>query len=219
MNAGDVRLMRVAIEASRRAKAKGNHPFGAVLADEQSNVLLEAENTVVTDRDCTAHAEASLIRQASRQYDRDFLANCTVCTSTEPCAMCAAAIFWSNVRRIVYGLSKPALNAMVPEDEEDVLTMRCAELFDTGRNLHALLDNYFDESERYWQIWGEDLTDSHRSLSTYLNGFLDAGFVIARVVEPSVAESDLKQYPELEDELRVPNLIIYVLDKPVRQAD
>ncbi len=86
---------------------------------------------------------------------------------------------------------------------------------EAGRKLHAVLDNYFDESERYWQIWGEDLTNFHRSLSTYLDGFLDAGFVITRLVEPTVARSDLKQYPELEDELRVPNFIIYVLDKPV----
>ena len=78
----------------------------------------------------------------------------------------------------------------------------------TGRKLHVIVDSYFDEGERLWEIWGEDLINFHRSLSTYLNGFLDAGFVIARVVEPSVALSDLKQYPELEDELRVPNFII-----------
>jgi SAM-dependent methyltransferase len=84
----------------------------------------------------------------------------------------------------------------------------------TGRKLHAILDSYFDESERFWEIWGEDLTNFHRSLSTYLNDFLDTGFVITRVVEPSVTLLDLKQYPELEDELRVPNFIIYVLDKP-----
>jgi SAM-dependent methyltransferase len=84
----------------------------------------------------------------------------------------------------------------------------------TGRKLHAILDNYFDEAERLWEVWGKDLTNFHRSLSTYLNGFLDAGFVITRVVEPTVAISDLKQYPELEDELRVPNFIVYVLDKP-----
>jgi SAM-dependent methyltransferase len=90
---------------------------------------------------------------------------------------------------------------------------------ETGRKLHAVLDNYFDEGERHWQMWGEDLTNFHRSLSTYLDGFLDAGFVITRVVEPTVAQSDLQQYPELEDELRVPNFIVYVLDKPLRRAD
>ena len=78
------------------------------------------------------------------------------------------------------------------------------------------LDDYFDESERHWEIWGKELTNFHRSLSTYLNGFLEAGFVLVRVIEPTVAISDLKQYPELEDELRVPNFIIYVLGKPSR---
>jgi 2-polyprenyl-3-methyl-5-hydroxy-6-metoxy-1,4-benzoquinol methylase len=87
---------------------------------------------------------------------------------------------------------------------------------EAGRKLHAILDSYFDESERHWEVWGKELTNFHRSLSTYLDGFLEAGFVLARVVEPTVALSDLKQYPELEDELRVPNFIIYVLDKPSR---
>jgi ubiquinone/menaquinone biosynthesis C-methylase UbiE len=85
---------------------------------------------------------------------------------------------------------------------------------ETGRKLHAVLDNYFDESERFWVMQGKDLTNFHRSLSTYLNGFLDAGFIITRVVEPSAALSDLRQYPELDDELRVPNFIIYVLTRP-----
>lgn len=85
---------------------------------------------------------------------------------------------------------------------------------ETGRKLHAILDNYFDESERHWDIRGKKLTNFHRSLSTYLNRFLDAGFVITQVVEPSATLSDLRQYPELEDELRVPNFIIYILDKP-----
>jgi SAM-dependent methyltransferase len=85
---------------------------------------------------------------------------------------------------------------------------------ETGKKLHAILDCYFDESERLWDAWGKDLTNFHRTLSTYLNGFLEAGFVITQIVEPSVTVSDLRQYPELEDELRVPNFIIYVLDKP-----
>ena len=85
---------------------------------------------------------------------------------------------------------------------------------EAGRKLHAVLDNYFDERERLWNMHGKDLTNFHRSLSTYLNGFMDAGFVVKRVIEPSIAPSDLGQYPELEDELRVPNFIVYVLEKP-----
>ena len=49
-----------------------------------------------------------------------------------------------------------------------------------------------------------------------LRGFLNAGFVIADIVEPTVTRENLALYPELEDELRVPNFIVYVLRKPVR---
>lgn len=83
-----------------------------------------------------------------------------------------------------------------------------------GKKLHAVLDSYFEEGERHWKMWEKDLTNYHRSISTYLNGFLEAGFTIAKVIEPTVEISDLEQYPELEDEPRVPTFIIYVMDKP-----
>jgi tRNA(Arg) A34 adenosine deaminase TadA len=108
----DVQWMQRAIAAARRARDKGNHPFGAVLVDGQGQMLMEAENTVVTDNDCTAHAETNLIRQAARTYDRDFLARCTLYSSTEPCAMCAGAIYCGNVRRVVFGLSKERFNEL-----------------------------------------------------------------------------------------------------------
>ena len=60
----DGRFLRLAMEAARRARERGNHPFGAVLVDSASRILLEAENSVLTDRDPTAHAELSLIRTA-----------------------------------------------------------------------------------------------------------------------------------------------------------
>jgi Aminoglycoside/hydroxyurea antibiotic resistance kinase len=56
--------------------------------------------------------------------------------------------------------------------------------------------------------------DFHRSLSTHTRGFLDAGFSIGRIVEPPVTEEHLTLCPELDDELRVPNFIIYILRKP-----
>lgn len=105
MNETDTRLLRLAIEVARRSVANGNQPFGSLLADADGNVLLEGENTVDTERDCTGHAETNLMRKASMTYDRDFLANCTLYTSAEPCAMCAGAIFWGNVKRVVYALA------------------------------------------------------------------------------------------------------------------
>ena len=82
-----------------------------------------------------------------------------------------------------------------------------------GQKLHIILDQYFDESQRNWTIMGQKLTNFHRSLSTYLNGFLAEGFAVERIVEPTVTREQLELYPELDDELRVPNFIIYVLRK------
>lgn len=83
-----------------------------------------------------------------------------------------------------------------------------------GRKQHVILDNYFDEGERHFKMKGIAVTNFHRSLSTCTRGFLDAGFRITGLIEPTVTEGQLALYPELADELRVPNFIIYVLQKP-----
>jgi len=83
-----------------------------------------------------------------------------------------------------------------------------------GKKQHVILDNYFDEGERHWEMLGVEFTNFHRSLCTYTRGFLDAGFVIEGIVEPTITAEHLTLYPELADELRVPNFIIYILRKP-----
>lgn len=133
MDDRDETFMRIAIGVARRARQNGNHPFGAILADADGRVLLEAENTVVTEKDGTGHAETNLMRQATQLYAPDFLADCTIYTSTEPCPMCAGAIFWANVRRVVYGLSEEGLYGLTGEDSEDVLYLPCREVFERGR--------------------------------------------------------------------------------------
>ena len=75
------------------------------------------------------------------------------------------------------------------------------------------LAHVFDEGERRWTMMGVEFTNFHRTLSTYVRGFLGAGFSLIDLIEPSVAEEQLALYPELDDELRVPNFIIYVLRK------
>jgi len=83
-----------------------------------------------------------------------------------------------------------------------------------GTKLHVILDRYFEETERRWKMHGIEFTNFHRSLSTYVRAFLDACFQIADIVEPTVTQAQLKVYPQLDDELRVPNFIVYVLGKP-----
>ena len=121
-------LLRRAIAISQQAREHGNHPFGALLADAQGQVLLEAENTVVTERDCTGHAETNLMRLASRQFAPDELATCTLYSSAEPCAMCASAIHWGKVGRLVYGAGAPSLYALIGSDA-DRLYLSCREVF------------------------------------------------------------------------------------------
>ena len=82
-----------------------------------------------------------------------------------------------------------------------------------GEKQHVILDRYFDEGERHWKMMGVDFTNFHRTLSTCTCGYLDAGFHIEGIVEPTVTQAQLARYPELDDELRVPNFIIYVLRK------
>ena len=128
MDETDLKHLRVAIELARKARARGNHPFGALIADANGDVLLEAENTVVTERDCTGHAETNVMRLASRMFTPDQLATCTLYTSTEPCAMCAGAIHWGGVGRVVYALSEEQLYAIVGSSPDHLL-LPCREVF------------------------------------------------------------------------------------------
>lgn len=130
----DLDMLRVAIEIARRAREHGNHPFGAILVDPQGRILLEAENTVVTERDLTGHAETNLVRLASHAFPPNVLAACTLYTSTEPCAMCAGAIYWSNIGRVVFGLSEAGLARLTGDDPENpTMHLPCREVLARGR--------------------------------------------------------------------------------------
>ncbi|WP_433219757.1 nucleoside deaminase [Dactylosporangium sp. CS-047395] len=104
-----------AVVLAWEARDRGDHPFGAVLVTADGTVL-EALNSVVTGADPTGHAETNLVRLAGR-LDRAVLAGSTLFTSTEPCAMCSGAIYWSGIGRVVFALSEQELARMVAEEE------------------------------------------------------------------------------------------------------
>jgi tRNA(Arg) A34 adenosine deaminase TadA len=139
----DMQYIRLAIEVAQRAKEKGNHPFGAVLVDKEGRLLLEGENTVNTERDCTGHAETNLARLASRHFDADFLAYCTLYTSTEPCSMCSSAIVWSNIRRVVFGLSSKLFHEKM--SIEVTLGLFSRELFATANRAIEVVGPLLEE--------------------------------------------------------------------------
>lgn len=117
-----------------RARAGGDHPFGALLADPDGTVVLEAGNTVVTSRDVTGHAETNLVSAATRRFSRQELSSLTLITSCEPCAMCSGAIYWSGIGAVVYGLSERGLLALTGDDPENpTLDLPCRTVLGAGQ--------------------------------------------------------------------------------------
>ncbi|MEA2096822.1 MAG: nucleoside deaminase [Candidatus Cloacimonadota bacterium] len=122
------------IELAKQAVKHGNTPFGALLVDHDGNILLEQENIEITEKDCTGHAETALMRKASKLYSKDFLWNCTIYTSVEPCAMCSGAIYWGNVGKVVYGISeKELLNLTGNNKQNPTLDLSCRKIFEHGQ--------------------------------------------------------------------------------------
>jgi tRNA(Arg) A34 adenosine deaminase TadA len=128
MTEADFIYVRDAIAVARSARRNGNHPFGAVLVDAAGQVRLRAENTVLTAPDATGHAETNLVRLASAQLTPALLAGCTLYASTEPCAMCAGAIHWAGISRLVYALPAETLYDLIGPGPDE-LQLPCRELF------------------------------------------------------------------------------------------
>lgn len=148
MNATDQRLLRAAIGLSARARDAGNQPYGALVADAQGRVLLEACNTQVNERDVTAHAELNLVRAASQRLDRDTLAGCTVYASGEPCPMCAGALYWSGVGRVVFALSIETMAALGGPDADE-LSLHAADVFASGMRPVEVIGPALEDEARH----------------------------------------------------------------------
>lgn len=84
------------------------------------------------------------------------------------------------------------------------------------RKLFYPLDNYMDEGPRQWNWWGRPFINMHRTLSSHIAAFLDAGFVLEGLREPTPSPAQLAENPAFDDEFRAPNFILYLLRKPTR---
>ena len=100
----DHRHLRDAIALSEAARKHGNMPFGAVLVAPDGTVLARSENTIITDRDMTAHAEINALRAASKHCTPQEVAAATMYASGEPCPMCSGAMMRMGLRRLVFGI-------------------------------------------------------------------------------------------------------------------
>jgi tRNA(Arg) A34 adenosine deaminase TadA len=127
-------FLRRSFAVAKRAQRNGNHPFGAILVGPSGDVLMETENGYMPDRDMTGHAERVLATLASKQFGPQILAGCTLYSSAEPCAMCAGAIYWTGIGRVVYGLSERRLKIITGNHAENpTLDLPCRTVFAAGQ--------------------------------------------------------------------------------------
>ena len=103
-------FMREALAEAEKAGALGEVPVGAVIVQD-GQVIARGHNRTETDRDPTAHAEMIAIRQAAETLGGWRLPRCTMYVTLEPCSMCAGAIVWSRIDRLVIGTMDPKAGA------------------------------------------------------------------------------------------------------------
>jgi len=154
----DLLHLRRAIALAVQARVAGQHPFGALVVDESGEVLVEAENHCrPPEGDPTQHAETVAVRRAARMAPPERLARATLYTSAEPCAMCAGAIYWSNIGRVVYALSESKLLEITGVNAENpTLSLPCREVFARGQRSIEVLGPLLEEEsakphEGFWR--------------------------------------------------------------------
>lgn len=156
----DLKLLVITAKKASASLKKGNHPFGALLADENGKILLEAENTVISEHKSCGHAETNLMLKAVKLFEGDFLAKCTIYTTVEPCVMCSGAIYWGNVGRVVYGIDESQLLILTGSNPENLtFDLPCREVFSKGqKDIHVagpttdqkLIDTIVTDHSGFW---------------------------------------------------------------------
>lgn len=136
LQAADEKFMRMALDEAQAAYDEGEIPIGAIVVC-QGKIIARAHNMTETLHDVTAHAEMLAITSAADNLGGKYLTGCTLYVTVEPCVMCAGAIGWAQLSRIVYGASdekrgyvRYAPKAMHPKSEvvRGVLESDCREL-------------------------------------------------------------------------------------------
>jgi len=133
---GDEYYMRKALQEAESARSKGEVPIGAVVVCA-GRIIARSHNLTELLNDVTAHAEMQAITAAANLLGGKYLNECTIYVTVEPCVMCAGALSWAQVGKLVYGASdekrgfkKYAPNALHPKTEvvEGILEKECSSL-------------------------------------------------------------------------------------------
>jgi len=132
----DIKFMKTALDEAGAAASQGEIPVGAVVVCK-GMVIARAHNLTETLTDVTAHAEMQAITAAASYLGGKYLDQCTLYVTLEPCVMCAGAIGWSQMQRLVYGASDPkrgyttyAPDALHPKTQvtSGIMANECAQI-------------------------------------------------------------------------------------------
>jgi tRNA(Arg) A34 adenosine deaminase TadA len=133
-------FLRRAIELANVATESGNAPFGSLLVHADGRILAEAHNTVLSDRDISAHPELKLARWAARELEPDVAAKVSLFTSCQPCGMCTGAIERSGIGHVVFALSNEQFLALRSSTGFPPVPQEGPSLFDEAR---VPIDRYY----------------------------------------------------------------------------
>jgi tRNA(Arg) A34 adenosine deaminase TadA len=125
-----IRHLQRANEVAHRATLLGRHPFGAILVAPDGETALAEQGNV----DHINHAESVLARTAATNFAPDYLWECTLVTTVEPCAMCAGTQYWAHIGRLVYGMTEHRLLQLTGNhDENPTMNLPCRQVFSAGQ--------------------------------------------------------------------------------------
>jgi tRNA(Arg) A34 adenosine deaminase TadA len=137
----DLAWLRQTFALAATTRAAGKHPFAALVVDGDSQLVVAAgNNSLPPDGDPTQHAEVVAAAGAARRLTPEQLSRATLYTSAEPCCMCAGAIYWCHIGRVVYGLSEHTLLGLTGNHAENpTLALDCRRVFASGQHPVAVL--------------------------------------------------------------------------------
>ena len=135
LSALDMAFLRQSIALSEESRRRGRHPFAALVVDGNGNVISSAgNNSMPPEGDPTQHAELVAVAAAAKARTPEELAASTLYTSAEPCCMCAGAVYWTGIGRVVYALSEHRLLELTgAHPENPTFSLPCREVFARGQ--------------------------------------------------------------------------------------
>jgi len=148
--------LRVANDVAKQSIKDGHHPFGAILVAPDNETILLAQQNVNT----VNHAESVMARTASEKFTEEYLWECTLYTTVEPCVMCSGTQYWANIGKLVFGITEQQLLRFTgAHSENPTMDLPCRKVFEAGQKLiqvwgpiEAVADEIAQLHVDYWSI-------------------------------------------------------------------